>query len=79
MRETIAKTLWEIELEKCFVSIVGRNDVSAPKPNPEGILKTITDAQWKKENFIMIWDSESSDIAAADRSEIDSFLIDMHL
>ena len=78
-QNTLHKVITELEMNKCFHIVLWRDNVSAPKPNPEGINAIITSQKLKKENTLMVGDSEWSDIAAANREEIDSFLIDMHL
>jgi len=78
-QNTLYKVISELEMTKCFHIVLWRDNVSAPKPNPEGINTIIKSQKLKKENTLMVGDSEWSDIAAADRAEIDSFLIDMHL
>ena len=78
-QNTLYRVISELEMTKCFHIVLWRDNVSAPKPNPEGIETIIKSQQLKKENTLMVWDSETSDIAAAERAEVDSFLIDMHL
>ena len=79
MNVTITQMVKELGLEECFHSIIWRDDVSFPKPRAEGIEKTIKDAKWKKENFLMIGDNPISDWAAAEAAGVDSIIIDMHL
>ena len=78
-QNTLYKAISELEMTKYFHIVLWRDNVSAPKPNPEGIETIIKSQKLKKESTLMVGDSETSDIAAANRAEIDSFLIDMHL
>lgn len=52
-----------------FQSIVGRNDITHPKPHPEPILKALENLNKPKENAFMIGDTKL-DILAAKAAEI---------
>ncbi len=79
MEETIHKVLEDEGMKKYFQHIYGRQSTLFSKPNPEALKMIISQQGADKSNFLMVGDNADSDIEAANRAGIDSYLIDMYL
>lgn len=75
MRETIKKALKLTNIEGYFDFILGREDVTNWKPNPEGLLKIREHFNVEKEDMIFFGDKKK-DLLTGKNSGIDAFWID---
>ncbi len=72
-RRNVDAKLVHNNLESCFDVVITGDDVKAPKPDPEGILRALEEIGVSKENAVMIGDSPH-DLGAARQAGIDSIL-----
>ena len=68
------KILDHLNIKNYFVNIIGANNVSKPKPDPEMIHKVIKECKYDYHNYILIGDSQK-DILAAQNAGIESILV----
>lgn len=73
VRPTVEVILTATGLQGAFDVIVTGDEISAHKPDPEGILRALDELGVVKERAVMLGDSEK-DIRAAHNAEIDSVL-----
>jgi HAD superfamily hydrolase (TIGR01549 family) len=74
-RMTITKSLQIAGVVNEFKFIIGREDVRAWKPNPEGLLKIREHFQVLKENMVYFGDLQM-DLLAGANAGVDSYIID---
>ena len=74
-RSTVIKSLQLAGVVNKFEFYVGREDVRAWKPNPEGLLKIQDHFQVHKEDMIFFGDS-NMDLAAGANAGVESYIID---
>ena len=74
-RSTIIKSLQIAAIVSKFEFYIGREDVRAWKPNPEGLLKIQDHFQVHKEDMIFFGDS-NMDLAAGANAGVESYIID---
>jgi phosphoglycolate phosphatase len=75
MRTSITKSLQLAGVDNKFEFYVGREDVRAWKPNPEGLLKIREHFQVLKEDMIYFGDLKM-DLVAGKKAEVESYIID---
>ncbi len=63
-----------MQLTPYFEIVLGIDDVKAPKPHPEGVLRALAELDSKKNSSIYIGDS-SSDVETARNAGIPSVLV----
>jgi len=73
-QEFAKKMLDFLDISKYFNYVVGANMVSSPKPSPDMLLNTLEVLKVKKENAILIGDSQK-DARAAKNSNMDFILV----
>lgn len=74
VRATIEPILREHDLLKCFKKLVTKSDLSFTKPDPEGFYQIFNPMFEKKEDFLMIGDSQN-DMHAAANAGIDFYSV----
>lgn len=74
VKATIEPILREHNLLTCFKELVTKSDVSFTKPDPEGFYQIFDQKIDKKEDFLMIGDSQN-DMHAAANAGIDFFSV----
>lgn len=74
MRETVVPILEKRGMLQCFKKIVTKSEVALTKPEPEGFYLIFDPQTQKKENFLMIGDS-NNDRGAAANSGIDFYSV----
>ena len=78
MKIATEKTLNEINIGHYFDYVISIEDVSAPKPNPEGVLKSIEFFKSSKEETLFIGDAVS-DLLTANNAGVDCCLVSWNL
>ena len=78
MKIATEKTLNEINIGHYFDYVISIEDVSAPKPNPEGVLKSMEFFNSSREETLFIGDAVS-DLLTANNAGIDCCLVSWNL
>ena len=73
-RKVILELLEKFGIKEYFKSVLSMDDVNNPKPNPEGILKAISELNYGPDNIIYVGDLKT-DILAARAANISSIAV----
>lgn len=73
-RKVVLELLEKFGIKDCFKSVLSMDDVQNPKPNPEGIMKAISELNYGPDKIIYVGDLKT-DILAARAANISSIAV----